>query len=163
MIPELNRTWVQIVEFVRAGKKVRQKLLHHVGVAHNDGEIEVIKHSVRQLMEQLRADQTPQNELFFPTEYADLQEVVRKAPRPETRLCKKFAHAHVQKFSFVAISSRASSKGKMIPPKSPTSFPVPSVRPKPYPHFVICTAGVKSSDWCICCSEGIDCSSFAPS
>ena len=86
--PKLNRTWVQIVEFVRAGKKVRQKLLHHVGVAHNDGEIEVIKHSVRQLMEQLRADQTPQNELFFPTEYADLQEVVRKAPRPELDFVK---------------------------------------------------------------------------
>ena len=34
-------------------------------------------------MEQLRADRTPQKELFSPTEYADLEEVVRKAPRPE--------------------------------------------------------------------------------
>ena len=34
-------------------------------------------------MEQLRADQTPWKELFSPTEYADLQEVVRKAPRRE--------------------------------------------------------------------------------
>ena len=42
-----------------------------------------------------------------------------------TRLCTKFAHVHVQKISFVAISSRASSRGKMIPPKSPTSFQCP--------------------------------------
>ena len=60
-----------------------KKILRHVGVAHNDGEIEVIKRSARQLMEQLRADRTPQQELFSPTEYADLEEVVRKAPRPE--------------------------------------------------------------------------------
>ena len=81
--PKLNRTRVQIIESVRTGKKVRQKILRHVGIAHDDGEIEVIKRSARQLMEQLRADQTPQKELFSPTEYADLQEVVRKAPRPE--------------------------------------------------------------------------------
>ena len=81
--PKLNRTRVQIVESVRIGKKVRQKILRHVGVAHNDGEIEVIQLSERQLMEQLRADQTLQKELFSPTEFADLQEVVRKASRPE--------------------------------------------------------------------------------
>ena len=34
-------------------------------------------------MEHLRADRTPWKELFSPTENADLQEVVRKAPRPE--------------------------------------------------------------------------------
>ena len=68
---------------MRTGKKVRQKILRHVGVAHNDGEIEVIKRSARQLMEKLRADRTPLKELFSPTEYADLEEVVRKAPRLE--------------------------------------------------------------------------------
>ena len=76
--PKLNRARVQIVESVRTGKKVRQKILRHVCVA-----IEVIKRAAGQLMEQLRADQTPQKELFSPTEYADLQEVVRKAPCPE--------------------------------------------------------------------------------
>ena len=80
--PKLNRTRVQIVELVRTGIKVRQKILRHVGVAHNDDEIEVIKRSTRQLMEQLRAVRTPWKKLFSPTEYADLQEVVRKAPRP---------------------------------------------------------------------------------
>ena len=64
--PKLNRTRVQIVESVRTGKKVRQKILRYVGVAHNDGEVEVIKRSVRQLMEQLRADRTHQKELFSP-------------------------------------------------------------------------------------------------
>ena len=49
--PKLNRTRVQIVESVRTGKKVRQKILRHVGVAHNHGEIEVIKRSVRQFMD----------------------------------------------------------------------------------------------------------------
>ena len=34
-------------------------------------------------MEQLRADRTPQKKLFSPIEYAGLQGVVRKAPRPE--------------------------------------------------------------------------------
>ena len=72
-----------LVESVRTGKKVRQNILRHVGVAHNDGEIEVIKRSAGQLMEQLRADRTPRMDLFAPTEYADLQELDRKAPRPE--------------------------------------------------------------------------------
>ena len=36
-------------------------------------------------------------------------------------LYKKNAHVHVQKIPFVATSSRACSRGKMIPPKSPTS------------------------------------------
>ena len=81
--PKLNRTRVQIVESVRTDKKVRQKILRHVGVAHNVGEIEVSKRSTKQFMEQLRADQTPQKELFSPTEYADLQDVVCKAPRPD--------------------------------------------------------------------------------
>ena len=81
--PKLNRTRVQIVESLRTGKKVLQKIFRHVGVAHNDGEIEVIKRSTRQLMEQLRADQTPRMELFSRTEYVDLQKLVRKVPRPE--------------------------------------------------------------------------------
>ena len=54
-----------------------------MGVAHIDAEIGVIKRSSRLLMEQLRADRMPQMELFTHTEYADLQELVRKAPRPE--------------------------------------------------------------------------------
>ena len=34
-------------------------------------------------MEQLCADRTPRMDLFTPTEYADLLELVRKATRPE--------------------------------------------------------------------------------
>ena len=68
---------------MRTGKKVLQRILRHVGVAHNDGEIEDVKRSARQLMEQLCADRVPRMELFTPTEYADLQELVRKVPRPE--------------------------------------------------------------------------------
>ena len=76
--PKLNRTRVQIVESVRTGKKVRQKILRHVGVAHNDGEIEVIKRSARQLMEQLRADRTPQKELFSPPNMPILKKLFAK-------------------------------------------------------------------------------------
>ena len=64
--PKLNRTRVQIVESVRTGKKVRQKILRHVGVAHNDSEIEAIKRLAGQLMEQLRADRTPRMEFLPP-------------------------------------------------------------------------------------------------
>ena len=64
--PKLDRTRVQIVESVRTGKMVRQKILRHVGVAHNDSEIEVIKRTAGQLMEQLRADRTHQMEFLPP-------------------------------------------------------------------------------------------------
>ncbi len=80
---KLNRTRIQIVESVRTGSKVRQKILRHVGVAHNDSEIEDIKRLAGRLMEQLRIDRSPQMELFTPTEYADLQALVRRAPRPD--------------------------------------------------------------------------------
>ena len=43
------------------------------------------------------------------------------ALRDLARLCTKFAHIHIQKIPFVAISSSAPSRGKMISPKSPTS------------------------------------------
>ena len=43
--PKLNRTRVQVVESVHTGKKVLQKILRHVGVGHNDSEIEVVKRS----------------------------------------------------------------------------------------------------------------------
>ena len=78
----VNRTRVQIAEPVCTGKKVRQKILRHVGVAYNDAEIEVIKRSARQLMEQLRADQTPRMELFSPTEYTDTG-ALRCVPVPD--------------------------------------------------------------------------------
>ena len=81
--PELDRTRVQIVESVRTGKKVRQKILRHVGTAHNESELETIKRLAGQLMDQLRADRTPQMELFTPTEYSVLQNLVHKAPRSE--------------------------------------------------------------------------------
>ena len=52
--------------------------------AHNDGEIEVIKRSARQLMDEATPSRSDAPDgIVFPTEYADLQEVFRKAPRPE--------------------------------------------------------------------------------
>ena len=35
MIPKLGRTRIQIVQSVRTGRKVRQEILRHVGVAHD--------------------------------------------------------------------------------------------------------------------------------
>ena len=83
MIPNSIRPGSRSSNLCAPAKRSGKKILRHVGVVHSDGEIEVIKRSARQLMEQLRAGQTPRMELFAPTEYADLQEVVRKAPRPE--------------------------------------------------------------------------------
>ena len=81
--PKHSRTRVQIVESVCTGEKVRQKILRHVGTAHNESELESIKRLAGQLMDQLRADRTPQMELFTPTEYSVLQKLFHKAPRPE--------------------------------------------------------------------------------
>ena len=42
--PKSNRTRVQIVESMRTGDKVRQKILRHIGTVHTDQEIADIKH-----------------------------------------------------------------------------------------------------------------------
>jgi len=79
--PKSNRTRVQIVESVRTGSKVRQKILRHVGTAHHDGEIEDLKRLAGHLMERLRADRSPRGQVFTPTEFADLQAHLHGAPR----------------------------------------------------------------------------------
>ena len=81
--PERKRTRIQIVQSVRTGQKVRQKVVRHVGIAHNDTEVADLKRLAGRIMEELRASQSPQMELFTPTEYADLATLVRTAPRPE--------------------------------------------------------------------------------
>ncbi len=81
--PERKRTRIQIVQSVRTGQKVRQKVVRHVGIAHNDTEVEDLKRLAGRIMEELRTAQSPQMELFTPTEYADLATLVRTAPRPE--------------------------------------------------------------------------------
>ena len=96
--PKLDRTRVQIVESVRTGKKVRQKILRHVGTAHNESELETIKRLAGQLMDQLRADRTPQMELFTPTEYSVLQNLVHKAPRSELDFVQKSLKSAPKKF-----------------------------------------------------------------
>ncbi len=82
--PKLGRTRVQIVESIRTGRKVRQKILRHVGVAHDTSELEDMKRLAERLMEQLRGEQSPQMQFFTPSEYANLSKLVRRAPRPET-------------------------------------------------------------------------------
>ena len=41
--PERKRTRIQIVQSVRTGQKVRQKVVRHVGIAHNDTEVADLK------------------------------------------------------------------------------------------------------------------------
>jgi len=79
--PKSKRTRVQIVESVRTGTKVRQKILRHVGTARSDADIEDLKRMAGRLMEELRTDRSPQGQLFTPGEFADLQTLVRRAPR----------------------------------------------------------------------------------
>lgn len=81
--PERSRTRVQIVASVRKGRKVNQKVVRHVGIAHSDAELKELSRLAKMIMEELRVSRSPQMELFTPTEYAELADLVRKAPRPD--------------------------------------------------------------------------------
>ena len=51
--PERKRTRIQIVQSVRTGQKVRQKVVRHVGIAHNDTEVADLKRLAGRIMEEL--------------------------------------------------------------------------------------------------------------
>ncbi len=74
--PERKRTRIQIVQSVRTGQKVRQKVVRHVGIAHNDTEVADLKRLAGRIMEELRASQSPQMELFTPTERCKTTEIM---------------------------------------------------------------------------------------
>ena len=81
-VGDTGRTRVQICQSTRAGTKVSQKIVRHVGIAYNADELQEMKHLAVLIMERLRVDHSPQGELFAPEELADLSMLVHKAPRP---------------------------------------------------------------------------------
>ena len=78
-----GRTRVQIVKSIRTGAKVSQKIIRHVGIAHDGAELQEMKRLALLILEKLRTDYSPQGELFSPEELADLSMLVHKAPRPD--------------------------------------------------------------------------------
>ncbi len=80
--PERNRTRVQIVQSVRRGNKVSQKVVRHVGIACSEAEVADLKRLAGCIQERLEFEGSPQTQLLTPMEYADLAECVRTAPRP---------------------------------------------------------------------------------
>jgi len=80
-----NRTRIQIVQSVREGRKIKQKIVRHVGAARSDSDIEALKQLARTFMEELRQAHSPQQELFTPGQYAELIQATRTTARP-TRL-----------------------------------------------------------------------------
>jgi len=78
-----NRYRVQIVQSLRDGKRVRQKVVRHVGIAHNEAEVEALKQVANLILEEILRTQAPQRELFTPRECAGLIALGRRAPRPE--------------------------------------------------------------------------------
>lgn len=67
-----EKRWsVQIVEAVRDGKHVRQKILRHVGVAHHDKEIAELKKVAEFIRAQIEEDRQPR--LISPEEVARIR------------------------------------------------------------------------------------------
>jgi transposase len=65
--PNSPRQTVQIVESVRSGKSVKQRILQYIGVASDDEELAKLKQLARQVVENLkkeRREKCPQQNLF---------------------------------------------------------------------------------------------------
>ena len=73
--PNSPRKSIQIVESVRVGEKVRQKILRHVGVAMNDAELEKLKEVAEFVKAQLEEEHQAK---LFPAEEAAKQAIEAK-------------------------------------------------------------------------------------
>ena len=82
-VGDTGRTRVQICQSTRTGKKVTQKIVRHVGIAHDGDELNEMKRLAYMILEKLKAEGSSQGELFTVEEYADLSMLVQKAPRPD--------------------------------------------------------------------------------
>ena len=75
--PNSPRQSVQIVAGVRAGDKVRQRIVRHIGIAMDDDELVRLKHLAEVVKAKLQAQTQP--ELFTPE--ATAQQVIAARPR----------------------------------------------------------------------------------
>ena len=97
-----NRVKVQIAKSIRDGKKVRQKIVRHVGTAHDDNELQRFEGLARTIINDLRdKSRGCENTLFTPKQYAELGNLSRQAgdhPVPDhVKLagCREMARAQV--------------------------------------------------------------------
>ena len=74
-----NRTKIQIVKSVRIQDKVRQKVLRHVGTAHDDNELAIFEAMARSIMNELETEAKGQQTLFNLKEYTELVDLSRQA------------------------------------------------------------------------------------
>ena len=97
-----NRIKVQIAKSIRDGRKVRQRIVRHVGTAHDENELQQFEGIARTIINDLK-DQSRgcENTLFTPKQYAELGTLSRQAanhPVPDhVQLagCREMARAHV--------------------------------------------------------------------
>jgi transposase len=83
--PNSPRKSIQIVESVRHGDKVKQKILRYVGVAVNDFEEQKLKDLAKEYMAQIildREQQSAQTSLFPPSSKEVLSSIKNKKGRP---------------------------------------------------------------------------------
>lgn len=84
------RKSVQIVEGIRVGKKVKQKIVRYVGVAQNDFELEKLKNLAQEYIakiEKERLENSKQLSLFIPTDEEMLEAVKnRKGRKPRKQI-----------------------------------------------------------------------------
>ena len=66
--PNSPRYSIQIVESIRTGDKVRQKIIHHVGIARDEDEIQKLKDYGKELIAKItseRAKESAQMSFLF--------------------------------------------------------------------------------------------------
>ena len=79
-----GRFRVQIVQSVRDGGRVRQKVVRHVGIGRSGSEVEGLKGLAETIMEGILESSAPRRrELFGPREHAEMIGRAREASRPD--------------------------------------------------------------------------------
>jgi transposase len=97
--PKSPRRSVKVVESIREGLKVKQVMIHHVGIAADEAEIEKLKHLGREFIahEQLKREQASGQLPLFPLEtpseryaqiekHAQVKEQGKRGRKPKTTL-----------------------------------------------------------------------------
>lgn len=80
--PNSPRKSVQIVQSVRKGNKISQKIVRYVGIAMDEEELDKLQLLAESIKIKMEADQ--QGLLFSPEELAGLHKKLQKTPIPET-------------------------------------------------------------------------------
>ena len=80
-----DRWRVQIVQSYRDGKKVRQKIIRHVGTAGSAAQLTRLMELGEVIKEEITQQSNPQQELFTPKQYGDLLSQCRRG-RTASRL-----------------------------------------------------------------------------